>query len=189
MTTVTEVSRFDELESYRLVWMSLWQQTPGACDFDSLDWLRSYGKQSGVAHGSLRVLVVSSRGGTIGILPLVATTRGASRFCSSSALRSPQHSIGSPSSVLGPNPTATLCAAARYLSDTQGTWNSIQLDLGLSLCRKALTAFELAGLPHRAKALPHDGAADRWRLVGYRGSLLGRLAAIGRIGERWALAH
>jgi CelD/BcsL family acetyltransferase involved in cellulose biosynthesis len=125
MAEVTEIRSIEQLESYRLVWQSLLQQTPGATFFQSIDWLEAYWRHYG-AEQELRILVVSAAGQTIGIVPLVVLTEptrvGPVRF-----LTYPLQDWGSFYSPIGPNPTASLVAAMRHLRETPRDWDVLDL--------------------------------------------------------------
>ena len=119
MAEVTEIRSIDDLDSYQLVWQSLLLKTRDATFFQSLDWLKVYWRHFG-EDKQLRVLIISSAGETIGIVPLVVVTEptrvGPVRF-----LTYPLHDWGSFYGPIGPNPTASLMAAMRHLRETPET--------------------------------------------------------------------
>jgi len=125
MAKITEIRSLDQLDSLRLVWRSLLQQTPNATFFQSLDWLEVFWRHHG-ADQQLRVLVVSSGSEVIGILPLTVVTEstgvGSVRF-----LTYPLQDWGSFFGPIGPNPTATLMAAMRYLNTAPRDWDVLDL--------------------------------------------------------------
>ena len=69
MSQVIEINRIEDLGQYRLLWSALLGQTRGASFFQSLDWLEAYWRHFGHRQ-KLRVLIVSSGGEPIGIVPL-----------------------------------------------------------------------------------------------------------------------
>jgi CelD/BcsL family acetyltransferase involved in cellulose biosynthesis len=125
MAEITEIRSIEQLASLRLVWHSLWQQTPKATFFQSLDWLEAYWRHHGHEQ-ELRVLVVSSAGQTIGIVPLVVVTES-TRVGSVRFLTYPLQDWGSFYGPVGPNPTATLTAAMRHLRNTPRDWDVLDL--------------------------------------------------------------
>ncbi len=125
MAEVTEIRSIEDLASYRLVWQSLLLKTRDATFFQSLDWLETYWRHFG-EDKQLRVLIVSSCGETIGIVPLVVVTEptrvGPVRF-----LTYPLHDWGSFYGPIGPNPTASLMAVMRHLRETPCDWDVMDL--------------------------------------------------------------
>ena len=125
MAEVTEIRSIEELASYRLAWQSLLLKTRDATFFQSLDWLETFWRHFG-EDKQLRVLIVSSCGETIGIVPLVVVTEptrvGPVRF-----LTYPLHDWGSFYGPIGPNPTACLMAAMRHLHETPRDWDILDL--------------------------------------------------------------
>jgi hypothetical protein len=125
MPHVVEINEIEALESYRLVWASLLNETCGATFFHSLDWLQCYWRHFGDGQ-RLRVLVVSSGARVIGILPLVVRTER-TPLGKLEVLTYPPHVWGSFYGPLGPNPTATLLSGCRHLQTTDRDWDSIDL--------------------------------------------------------------
>ena len=125
MAEVTEIRSIEELVSFRLVWQSLLLKTRDATFFQSLDWLETFWRHFG-SDKQLRVLVVSSAGEVVGIVPLVVVTEptrvGPVRF-----LTYPLHDWGSFYGPIGPNPTASLMAAMRHLRETPRDWDVLDL--------------------------------------------------------------
>ena len=125
MAEVPKSARWRNWRSYRLAWQSLLLKTRDATFFQSLDWLETFWRHFG-EDNQLRVLVVSSCGETIGIVPLVVVTEptrvGPVRF-----LTYPLHDWGSFYGPIGPNPTACLMAAMRYLRETPCDWDVLDL--------------------------------------------------------------
>ena len=125
MPQVLEINNIDEIEPYHLAWSALHQQTRDATIFQSLDWLKAIWKHFG--HGKkLRLLVVYSGGDPIGMVPLVVT-RERTRVGTVRVLTYPLDEWGSFYGPIGPNPTATLLAAMRYLCDTPRDWDMLDL--------------------------------------------------------------
>ncbi len=125
MIRVEEVNDRYELAGYRLIWNSLFSQTPGATFFHSLDWLQTYWEHYGQDQ-QLRVLFVSDNGRPIGILPLVVRAE-ASRVGRVRVLTYPLHDWGTYYGPIGPNPTATLLAGLRHIRQTPRTWDMLDL--------------------------------------------------------------
>lgn len=125
MTDVREINQIEALGDYRAVWRSLLEETPHATFFYSLEWLEIYWRHFGAGQ-KLRVLVVSSGGQPIGILPLVVlaerTKIGRMRM-----LTYPLHDWGSFYGPLGPDPVRTLTAGLEYIRDSRRDWDAIEL--------------------------------------------------------------
>lgn len=125
MAQVVEVNCIEELEHYYLIWNSLFRETRGATFFQSFDWLRAYWRHYGDRQ-KLKVLVVYSGGSPIGIVPLTVITER-TRVGEVRTLTYPLHDWSSFYGPIGPNPTATLAAAMRYLRDSRRDWDLLDL--------------------------------------------------------------
>jgi len=125
MIRVEEVNDVHELASYRLLWNALLGQTRRATFFQSLDWLSVYWKHFGQDQ-RLRVLIVTSNGSPVGILPLVVRTEP-TRVGPVRVLTYPLHDWGTFYGPIGPNPTATLTAALRHVRQTRRDWDMLDL--------------------------------------------------------------
>jgi CelD/BcsL family acetyltransferase involved in cellulose biosynthesis len=123
--TIVEVNSIDQLDDYRLLWNSLHAKTRRATFFQSLDWLRTYWRHFGEQQ-RLKVLIVSCSGEPLGILPLVVR-RERTRVGDLRVLTYPLHDWGSYFGPIGPNPTATLLAAMRYLAVNRRDWEMLDL--------------------------------------------------------------
>ncbi len=121
MVEVTEIDKIESLSSYHLDWTLLHQQTKGASFFNTLEWLKVYWKHFS-SEKRLRVLVVKHNQRPIGILPLVEQTEK-THLGPMQVLTFPQDDWGGQFSLVGPNQTATLVVAMRYLAETERTWD------------------------------------------------------------------
>lgn len=125
MTDVREINHIEELAEYRSVWRSLLAQTRGASFFQSLEWLEAYWKHYGAGQ-ELRVLIVSSSGEPVGILPLVVrserTKVGPLRM-----LTYPLHDWGSFYGPIGEHPEVTLAAGLEHVRRTRCNWAIVEL--------------------------------------------------------------
>ncbi len=211
---VRQLTTIDELEDLRLAWRDLLGRTPRATFFHSLDWLAVYWRHFG--HDQrLRVLVVSDRLRTLGILPLVVrptqTRAGLLR-----TLSFPLDYWGSFYGPLGNQLSVTLAAGLAYIRDQPFDWDLIELAWlhPDGEATRTSTALDFVGLP--AVAAPHapvavielrDAWADYWRQrgkhfrrgverAGRRLSQQGRVrfvrhrpggAALGDVDPRWDL--
>jgi CelD/BcsL family acetyltransferase involved in cellulose biosynthesis len=147
MPVVEEIRDLERLEALRLTWSLLHAQTPGRNFFQSVDWLLAYWKRFG-ADQRLRVLVVSSGGQTIGIVPLVVR-REQTRLGSLRVLTYPLHDWGSYYGPIGGQPAATLLAATLHLQQSPRDWDMLDVrwidrETDRGRTRRAL---ELAGFP------------------------------------------
>jgi CelD/BcsL family acetyltransferase involved in cellulose biosynthesis len=125
MTDVREINDPQRLDEYRSAWSDLLDQTPAASFFQSLDWLEVYWRHFGAGQ-KLRVLVVSSAGRTIGILPLVVQ-RERTRVGTIRVLTYPLHDWGSFYGPIGPEPGATLSAGLEYVVRGRRDWDVLEL--------------------------------------------------------------
>ncbi|MGY8770287.1 MAG: hypothetical protein ACKVH8_17865 [Pirellulales bacterium] len=125
MPEVIEIRDIEDLDAYCFQWKSLFSQTRSASIFQTYDWLKAYWKHFGEDQ-QLRVLIVSSRGSIIGILPLVVR-REQTRLGSLRVLTYPLADWGSFFGPVGPNPTATLLAGMQYISQTKRDWDLLDL--------------------------------------------------------------
>jgi CelD/BcsL family acetyltransferase involved in cellulose biosynthesis len=149
MPRVTEINDIHALQHYQMCWRSLYQQTREASFFQTFEWLQSYWRHYGDGQ-QMRVLVVSSGGMPIGIVPLTVR-RERTRIGAVRVLTYPLHDWGSFYGPIGPNPTATLMAAMRHLNATPRAWDMLDfrwINRDVDHGRTAL-AMQLAGLPHR----------------------------------------
>ncbi len=125
MIGVVELRTIKSLENYRITWDDLWRQSLPNSFCSSYAWFSAFARHF-LAEGELRVLVVSVNGKTIGILPLVnrhvETGVGTLRM-----LTLPRCRWGCIDRPIGPNPTATMMLAMRYLQQTQGDWDLLDL--------------------------------------------------------------
>jgi CelD/BcsL family acetyltransferase involved in cellulose biosynthesis len=125
MIRVIEINDPAELAGYRLLWNSLLTKTRGATFFQTLDWLETYWRHFG-AEQRLRALVVRTSDEVLGIVPLVVRTE-TSRLGSLRVLTYPLHDWGMFYGPIGPQPTATLTAALRYLKSRPRDWDLFDL--------------------------------------------------------------
>jgi len=150
MSHVVEVNHIEQLGAYRLLWKSLFAQTRGASFFQTLDWLETYWRHFG-ENQKLRVLIVSSRGTPIGIVPLTVI-RERTRVGRIRVLTYPLHDWGTFYGPIGPNPTATLLAAMRHIRDARRDYDMLDLrwtDTNRHDRHRTQRAMQLAGFQGR----------------------------------------
>lgn len=125
MISTAEFNTLDKLSELQLLWNSLWQRTPRASFFQTLEWYRCWCRHAGPAVRP-RALVPSLAGQPLGIVPLAVveqpTSVGSVRILSYPELNGLP--LGGP---VGPNRTATLVAAVRHLRATPRDWDVIDL--------------------------------------------------------------
>ncbi|NQU20688.1 MAG: GNAT family N-acetyltransferase [Candidatus Nealsonbacteria bacterium] len=169
MIRVEEINDPARLPSCRLFWNLLVSQTPGASFFHSLDWFEVYLKHF-AAQQRLRVLIVSSGGKAIGILPLVVRTE-LTRVGPVRVLTYPLDGWGTFFGPIGPNPTATLAAGLRHVRQTERDWDVLDLrwvDLQGDDRGRTQTAMRQVGFSPRkqgwdqAPAIDLDGTWDEY---------------------------
>lgn len=166
MPEVIEIRSIEELDAYRFQWRSLFAQTRRATIFQTYDWLQTYWQHFGEDQ-QLRVLMISSQGSLIGILPLVVR-REQTRLGTMRVLTYPLADWGSFFGPIGPNPTATLLAGMQYLSQSKRDWDLLDLrwvdDAHVDHDRTSVT-MQMAGLmPSKQvwKDVPVIDVAQSW---------------------------
>lgn len=122
MLTVDEMDSLGDLTSHRLVWRSLLSRTPNASVLQSREWFeQSFANRP--AGSRPCVLTICSQGRPVGLLPMVVQPRttgvGTLRVLSYADSRAP--------GLLGPQSTATLTAAFRYLATQSDRWDMLDL--------------------------------------------------------------
>lgn len=132
MTDIIEINDLQKLAEYRQVWCSLLERTAWASFFQSLEWLEAYWRHFGEQQ-RLRVLVVSSAGTPVGILPLVVITER-SRVGTLRVLTYPLHNWGSYYGPIGPSPRETLIAGLEYIGRSPRDWDMIELRWSGNAC-------------------------------------------------------
>ena len=126
MAEVIEVNDLETLEAYRDQWCALFDKTPSATFFQTLDWLKLFWQHFGEGQ-KLRVLVVADQGQVIGIVPLWVET-SAHKLGRLRTLGYPLDAWGNFYGPLGDRPQETLTAAMRHLASTPRDWDRIALD-------------------------------------------------------------
>lgn len=170
MSEVVEVNRVEQLEDYRLTFSSLLSQTRGGSFFQTVDWLSNYFRRH--AGQRMRVLLVSSHGRPIGILPLTVIDQparlGTVRVLAYPTV--PPHCFSGP---LGPNPTATLSAALGHLARTPRDWDVLELESNARIDRsRTARAMQAAGFQAKQNVVRHVATVDTsgtW--IGFLGKL------------------
>lgn len=125
MPKIVEINRIDQLAPLRQDWATLLGQTPGASFFQSLEWLDAYWRSFGEGQ-TLRVMVVSEDGRTLGIVPLVVR-RERSKVGWFRMLTFPLHNWGSFYGPIGPDPGLALTAALEHVRKTPRDWDVLEL--------------------------------------------------------------
>lgn len=125
MAEIIEIRSLEELAPYRMAWNALWQRTPGATFFQTYDWLELYWKHFGDDQ-QLRVLVVTACGEPIGIVPLCERTENF-RLGRVRVLTYPLDHWGTWFGPVGPNVAAAMLMTMRYLHDSAGDWDLLEL--------------------------------------------------------------
>ena len=125
MSHIVEITDPTEISSYRLVWNWLLGDTPHASFFHTSEWLEAYLAHFGDRH-QLRILVVYGSNGPIGIVPLCIRRErfGVGRL---RVLTYPMNGWGGFCGPIGPNPSATLLVAMRYLKQRSRDWDLLDL--------------------------------------------------------------
>ncbi|MEX0727971.1 MAG: GNAT family N-acetyltransferase [Planctomycetaceae bacterium] len=125
MIGLIELHDLTSLEQYRMTWDDLWRQTLPKSFCQSYAWFSAYARHF-LPENSLRVLVASVNGKTLGIVPLVIrhveTGVGTLRM-----LTYPRCSWGSIDRPIGPHPTAAIMLAMRHLQQSPADWDLIDL--------------------------------------------------------------
>jgi CelD/BcsL family acetyltransferase involved in cellulose biosynthesis len=125
MADVLEINDLEHLSQFRLAWNALFSQTPAASFFHTYDWLEAYWRHFGAGQ-KLRVLVVRSGGGPIGIVPL-CVRRERYRLGALRVLTYPLDNWGTWFGPIGPHPAATMLAAMQYVRQSRRDWDMLEL--------------------------------------------------------------
>lgn len=126
MIDVLEIRRTEQLADCRLLWTSLLGETRGATFYHSLDWLEDYWRRHADTQRP-RVLVARCKGRPLGILPLTMVY-GRARPGRRGVLAWPLVDGPTLFGPIGPNATATLLIALRYLRQSPRDWDAIDLE-------------------------------------------------------------
>ncbi len=125
MVTVSEFNDLEELHQFRLLWRSLWERTPQATIFQTLEWLQTYWREFGRGQ-KLRVLLVSVSGRPVGFVPLVVKRRKTSAG-TLRVLSYPVDSFGHVFGPVSPYTAAILAETMRHLRDSARDWDVLDL--------------------------------------------------------------
>ena len=125
MAEVVEINNLEDLEPYRLAWNALLHQTPRSSFFHTYHWLENYWQHFG--HDQrLRVLVILANGSLIGIIPLCVRTERY-QVGKVQVLGYPLGDWGTWYGPIGPNQSASLTMALRYLRNQPRDWDMLDL--------------------------------------------------------------
>ena len=125
MAHVVEINSLEDLQSYRLVWKSLFPETPRASFFNTFDWFEAYWKHFG-AERHMRVLVAYADDKPIGIVPL-CVQREKYQIGNVRVLTYPLSDWGLWYGPIGSQQTATMYLAAKHLRETHRDWDLLDL--------------------------------------------------------------
>jgi len=179
MAYVEEINRIEDLDAYRALWSRLLAETQRASFFHTLEWLEIYWRHFGAGQ-KLRTLVVFSRQGPIGILPLVVRSEP-TKVGPLRVLTYPLHDWGSFYGPLGADPTATLAAGLQHCRRSPRDWDIVELRwIGQSECECTERAMRSAGF------CPKPSVWSRTAVVELAGSFDEYMAAQTR---KWRSNH
>lgn len=125
VASVVEINRPEEMHRYRMAWNALFAQTQRASFFHTFEWLMSYWKDADPAT-KFRVLVIRCGRTITGIVPL-CIVREEHRLQTLRVLTYPLSDWGTCYGPIGPNQSASLFMAMRYLRSTPRDWDLIDL--------------------------------------------------------------
>jgi len=125
MSDVRQIESIEGLADLRSDWFRLWEETPGASFFQTLEWLEVYWRHFAGAQ-RLRVLVVTEEGRVTGIVPLVVR-RERTRAGPLRVLTYPLDDWASFYGPVGPDPAATLATALAFLKSVPPEWDALDL--------------------------------------------------------------
>lgn len=125
MAEVIEINSLEQLAPYRMAWNALLQRTCRATFFQTYDWLELYWRHFGEGQ-RLRVLVVTSCGEPIGIVPLCERVEHF-RVGQLRVLTYPLDHWGTWYGPIGPNVAAAMLMAMRYLRQSETDWDLLEL--------------------------------------------------------------
>jgi len=150
MAEVLQINRIESLDQYRLIWRLLAGQTRWPSYRHTLDWFEQYWANCD-ARSSPRVLVVRAADEVMGIVPLVLRRKSIGRR-TFRVLQFPQDACGWTVGPIGPNPTATMMGAMRYLSAHRAAWKTLQLSITTvhpGMASRMQTSLAMSALPYR----------------------------------------
>ncbi len=125
MTKVSEINDPAQLAPLRDAWEALFQQTPHAAFYHTLDWLEAYWRHFGQGQ-RLRVLMIEGPQGLQGIVPLVVRMER-TRIGAVRVLTYPLHDWGSFYRPLGPDLAACLTPALAHIRAAPRDWDMLDL--------------------------------------------------------------
>lgn len=125
MAEVIEINDIAALDAYRTTWHDLLSSTPRASFLHTLEWLEAYWRHLGEDQ-KLRVLIVSSVGRVVGIVPLVVR-RETYRLTSVRVLTYPLDNCGTWYGPIGPDPGTTMLAAMQHIRGSRRDWDMMEL--------------------------------------------------------------
>lgn len=125
MIGLVELHDLTSLEQFRMTWNDLWRQTTPRSFCQSYAWFSAYARHF-AEEGSLRALVVSVNGKTLGIVPFVIR-RVETGVGSLRMLTYPRCRWGAIDRPIGPHPTAAIMLAMRHLQQSRADWDFIDL--------------------------------------------------------------
>ena len=125
MAHVVEINDLKELQSYRLLWKSLFADTPQASFFRTFEWFETFWKHYG-AERHMKVLVVYAAGTPIGIVPL-CVQRERYQIGNVRVLTYPLSDWGMWYGPIGAQQTATMHLALKHIRESKRDWDLIDL--------------------------------------------------------------
>ncbi|GAA4431793.1 GNAT family N-acetyltransferase [Bremerella cremea] len=125
MLRVLEINQLEDLSHVRCNWQRLWDSTPSATFFQTLEWLQIYWKHFGEGK-QLRVLLVLDDHRLVGVVPLVVVHES-TRLGRVRVLTYPLSDWGTHFGVLAEDPKATLCRALQHINNTPRNWDLMDL--------------------------------------------------------------
>ncbi len=147
MTHVVEINHLHDLTRFQLAWKALWHETQRAHIFQSYEHLTKSWHRLGQG-AKWRVLLVYSSGKMIGILPLIATSRRLAG-CTARVVGYPGPQWVRQVGPIGPNPTATLHTAIKFLASQRRSWDVLDFQCSEHDRSQTKLAMDLAGLAGR----------------------------------------
>ncbi len=122
---VLEINSLEGLLPYRFVWRGLFADTRNASFFQTYEWFACYWRHFGASQ-QMRLLIVLHGDTAIGIVPFIIRTEP-TKAGPVRVLTYPLHDWGSLYGPIGPQPTAAMLLAFRYLAETRRDWDILDL--------------------------------------------------------------
>ncbi|MBI1248622.1 GNAT family N-acetyltransferase [bacterium] len=165
MCRVLEINQPHDLAYVRCNWQRLWNSTPGANFFQTLQWLQIYWKHFG-EDKRMRVILVLEGERLVGVVPLVVVNES-TRLGKIRVLTYPLSDWGSHFGILAENPQQALSLALEHIYQSRRDWDLIDLRW---LSEEDLEQNLTSGAMSQAGFVPNAGIWKETAFIDFDGS-------------------